>query len=62
MSAALPAGDACKRQMLRLLGLAVEDYRLDYQASQACKADVQQYCAGIKAEGGSYAGELGTWM
>jgi hypothetical protein len=45
--------------MLRLLGLAVEDYRLDYQASQACKADVQQYCAGVKAEGGSYAGETG---
>lgn len=26
---------ACKRQMLRLMGLAVEDYRLDYATSQA---------------------------
>ncbi len=25
---------ACKKQMLRMLGLAVEDYRLDYTLSQ----------------------------
>ncbi|GFH27209.1 predicted protein [Haematococcus lacustris] len=50
-------GEACKRQILRLLGLAVEDYRLG-ETSKACKADVQQYCGGVKADSGSFAGAV----
>lgn len=45
---------ACKRQLLRLLGFAVEDYRFDYQGKQACGSDVQKFCAGL-TEGGQHS-------
>ncbi|MEW5304287.1 MAG: hypothetical protein WDW36_006908 [Sanguina aurantia] len=44
----LITGDMCKRQILRLMGLGLEDHRLDYALMAECRSDVQQFCAGVQ--------------
>ncbi|KXZ44222.1 hypothetical protein GPECTOR_71g583 [Gonium pectorale] len=41
-------GEACRRQVLRLLGLVVEDHRLDARMQQACTSDIQKFCGGVE--------------
>jgi hypothetical protein len=43
---------ACRRQILRLMGLSVGDYRLDYALRDACEADVRRQCAHVRPGGG----------
>jgi len=42
----------CRRQLLRLMGLAASDYRLDYALREACEADVRRQCAHVRPGGG----------
>jgi hypothetical protein len=42
----------CRRQLLRLMGLAAGDYRLDYALREACEADVRQRCPHVRPGGG----------
>jgi hypothetical protein len=42
----------CRRQLLRLMGLAAGDYRLDFALRDACEADVRQRCPHVRPGGG----------
>eukprot|EP00798_Chlamydomonas_sp_ICE-L_P003542 gene3542-13611_t len=43
----------CRRQIIRLLGFVVEDYRIDFDLMQSCKADTQKFCHGADTGGGA---------
>ncbi|GIL63487.1 hypothetical protein Vafri_17538 [Volvox africanus] len=45
-------GEACRQQVMRLLGFIVEDHRMDVGLTEACTSDVQKYCGGVEAGDG----------
>ncbi|EFJ43505.1 hypothetical protein VOLCADRAFT_96272 [Volvox carteri f. nagariensis] len=46
------SSEACRGQVMRLMGFMVEDHRMDVKLMQACTSDVQKYCGGLEAGGG----------
>jgi Golgi apparatus protein 1 len=42
----------CRRQLLRLMGLSVGDWRLDYALREACESDVRKQCSHVRPGGG----------
>ncbi|GIL81323.1 hypothetical protein Vretimale_1124 [Volvox reticuliferus] len=42
-------GEACRQQVMRLLGFIVEDHRMDVRLTEVCTSDVQKYCGGVEA-------------
>eukprot|EP00873_Tetraselmis_striata_P041198 jgi/Tetstr1/461462/TSEL_006570.t1 len=48
----LVAGAECRAALLRITGMAADDWRMDYNLHKSCKVDVERFCAGVEPGGG----------